>query len=150
MPPNRETPAAPLPVPPGFPKTAVVVGSGDGEFCTRSRRRAQQPAAAVLPVGAIGDRRLKGIHLRVLAALGLLAAGLDDPGAWVRASQADLAELTGDHRKRLPEAVARLEATGYLVAHRGTGGRTMGLYQVVFDTAAPAAACARPARRGRA
>lgn len=86
---------------------------------------------AALPARAIGDARLSGTDLRLLAAI----AGHDrfgKNGAGCYASQARLAALIGAHEKAVARSAGRLVDCGYVTVERNpTNGRLV-IYRVVY------------------
>lgn len=93
------------------------------------------PTYAPLPARAIGDKRLSGLHLRVLAAIALhdRLSGARGQGQGCWASNKRLAEVASCNYSNLSTACTDLSRFGYLERSTHPLNKRLRIYRVVYD-----------------
>jgi hypothetical protein len=90
------------------------------------------PRYSIFPADCLSDRRVKDIHLRVLASIG---THTDNKG-WCEVNQRKLGEACGKSRETINRAIRDLCDMGYLSKREQktrAGGRTISQYRVLMD-----------------
>ncbi len=90
---------------------------------------------AAIPARAVGDPRLKGLHLKVLGAVALhdrlSAARKNGQGCW--AGNKRLAELIGCNYSNLSTALTELATWGYIDSRTNPMNKTRRILFIVYD-----------------
>jgi hypothetical protein len=98
-----------------------------------------KPIYAALPVGAIGDQRLAGLHFRVLAAIAFhdRLSLSRETGKGCVASNGTLALEAGCDYSRLSATISDLVKWGYVVKEPSTVDKRLRTYRVRYDDSLP-------------